>query len=146
MNTTLIHPRADRASIEAGLQFQPKFDADGLIPCITADAVSGDVLMFAFMNREALERTMATGKATYYSRSRGKLWLKGEESGNRLSVVEMKIDCDQDVILLRVDPGSGAACHNGFRSCFYRQVQPDGSLVMTGGDRLFDPAEVYGKK
>ena len=138
--------RADRSAIETGLQFQPKFDADGLIPCITADAASGDVLMFAFMNREALERTMTTGKATYYSRSRGKLWMKGEESGNRLSVVEMRIDCDQDVILLRVDAGAGAACHNGFRSCFYRQVRPDGSLVMIGGDRLFDPAEVYGKK
>ena len=84
MNTTLIHPRTDRTVIETGLQFQPKFDADGLIPCITADAVSGEVLMFAFMNREALERTIATGKATYYSRSRGRLWLKGEESGNQL--------------------------------------------------------------
>jgi phosphoribosyl-AMP cyclohydrolase len=146
MNTRMIHPRTTRSEIEAGLQFQPKFDADGLIPCITADATTGEILMFAFMNEEALGLTMKTGKATYYSRSRKKLWLKGEESGNRLSVVEMRIDCDQDVIWLRVDPKGGAACHNGYRSCFYRKVNPDGSLEQVGGDRLFDPAEVYGKK
>lgn len=146
MDKPLTQTRTDRSEIEGGLLFQPKFDADGLIPCITADAASGEVLMFAFMNREALERTLQTGKATYYSRSRRKLWLKGEESGNMLSVVEMRIDCDQDVILLRVDARGGAACHNGFRSCFYRLVHPDGTLEMAGGKRLFDPAAVYGKK
>ncbi len=105
MKNDLIRPRTDRKTIEAGLQFQPKFDQDGLIPCITADAETGDVLMFAFMNAEALRLTMETGKATYYSRSRQKLWLKGEESGNMLPVVDLRIDCDQDVILLRVDAG-----------------------------------------
>lgn len=146
MKNDLIHPRTDRKSIETGLQFQPKFDPDGLIPCITADAETGDVLMFAFMNAEALRLTMETGKATYFSRSRQKLWLKGEESGNMLPVVDLRIDCDQDVILLRVEAGRTAACHNGFRSCFYRRAKADGSLEHIGGDPLFDPAAVYGKK
>jgi phosphoribosyl-AMP cyclohydrolase len=146
MSSQLFNPRTSKSEIEAGLELRPKFDQDGLIPCITSDAETGEVLMFAFMSREALERTLKTGKATYYSRSRQKLWLKGEVSGNVLSVVEMRIDCDQDVIWLRVEPKGGAACHNGYRSCFYRRVNPDGSLEQVGGDRLFDPEVVYGKK
>ena len=146
MNNQLCNPRTSTSEIEAGLEFRPKFDQDGLIPCITSDAKTGEVLMFAFMSREAVERTVKTGKATYYSRSRQKLWLKGEESGNMLSVVDMRVDCDQDVIWLRVDAKGGAACHNGYRSCFYRRVNPDGSLEQVGGDRLFDPAAVYGEK
>jgi phosphoribosyl-AMP cyclohydrolase len=146
MNSALINPRTSREEIEAGLKLQPKFDPDGLIPCITADAESGEVLMFAFMNEEALRLTIETRKATYYSRSRKKLWLKGEESGNRLTVREVRVDCDQDVVLIHVDAEGGAACHNGFRSCFYRKVNTDGTLEHVGGERLFDPNEVYGKK
>jgi len=146
MNSAQINPRTSREEIEAGLKLQPKFDQNGLIPCITADAESGEVLMFAFMNEEALRLTIETRKATYYSRSRKKLWLKGEESGNRLTVSEVRVDCDQDVVLIRVDAGGGAACHNGFRSCFYRKVNSDGNLEHAGGERLFDPEEVYGKK
>ena len=104
------------------------------------------IVIFAFMNEEALRLTIETGKATYYSRSRKKLWLKGEESGNKLLVREVRVDCDQDVVLIRVDAGGGAACHNGFRSCFYRKVGSNGALEHAGGDRLFDPQEVYGKK
>jgi len=146
MNSDLISPRTTREEIETGSKLQPKFDRDGLIPCITADADSGEVLMFAFMNKEALHLTLKTGWATYYSRSRKKLWLKGEESGNKLLIREVRIDCDQDVLLIRVDAGGGAACHTGFRSCFYRKVNPDGTLVHAGGEPYFDPEKVYGKK
>ena len=146
MNSDLINPRTSHEEIETGLKLQPKFDRDGLIPCITADADSGEVLMFAFMNEEALRLTIKTGKATYYSRSRRKLWLKGEESGNRLTVMEVRVDCDQDVVLLLVNAGGGAACHNGFRSCFYRVAHSDGTLEHVGGERLFNPEEIYGKK
>lgn len=146
MNSDLINPRTSHEEIETGLKLQPKFDRDGLIPCITSDADSGEVLMFAFMNEEALRLTIRTGEATYYSRSRKKLWLKGEESGNRLTVREVRVDCDQDVVLLLVNAGGGAACHNGFRSCFYRTANPDGTLEHVGGERLFDPEKVYGKK
>ncbi|RKX35498.1 MAG: phosphoribosyl-AMP cyclohydrolase [Verrucomicrobia bacterium] len=146
MSSDLINPRTSHEEIETGLKLQPKFDRDGLIPCITADADSGEVLMFAFMNEEALRLTIRTGKATYYSRSRRKLWLKGEESGNRLTVMEVRVDCDQDVVLLLVNAEGGAACHNGFRSCFYRAANSDGTLEHVGGERLFNPEEVYGKK
>jgi len=146
MNSDPINPRTSDAEIETGLNLQPKFDRDGLIPCITADADSGEVLMFAFMNEDALRLTIKTGVATFYSRSRKKIWLKGEESGNRLTVREVRVDCDQDVVLLRVDAGGGAACHNGFRSCFYRKANSDGTLEHVGGERLFDPEKVYGRK
>jgi phosphoribosyl-AMP cyclohydrolase len=113
--------RGTKDEIEEGLGFAPKFDADGLIPCVAADADSGEVVMFAWMNADALSRTIATGQATYWSRSRNKLWRKGEESGNTQSVVELRTDCDQDVILLKVrTTGDGANCHTGRRSCFYR--------------------------
>jgi phosphoribosyl-AMP cyclohydrolase len=115
----------------------------GLVPAIAQDADSGEVLMLAWMNREAYEETLRTGRACYYSRSRGKLWRKGEESGNVQEVREVRIDCDADTILLRVHQVGGAACHEGYRSCFFRRVEPDG--LRTLGERLFDPKAVYKK-
>ena len=121
--TTTFAPRGDTRAIEQGGEFQPKFDADGLIPAIVTDARSGEVLMFAWMNAEALALTISTRKAHFWTRSRKRLWLKGEESGNVLAVEEMRTDCDQDVVWLRVTvEGNGVACHTGARSCFYRSV------------------------
>src|SRR5215813_12523650 len=113
--------------LEKHTTFTPQFDANGLIPAIAQDARSGEVLMFAWMNAESLRLTQETGNATYWSRSRQKLWRKGEESGHTQRVVEMRVDCDQDVVLLRVEQ-IGAACHTGARRCFYRQVLKDGAL------------------
>lgn len=136
--------------IEEGLTFAPLFDAAGLVTCVTTDASSGDVLMVAHMNDEALRRTIETGDAWYYSRSRGKLWRKGEESGNVQKVVEMRLDCDQDAIWIRVEQTGGAACHTGRRSCFYRAVtRGEGGgvgLTFVDADRAFDPNSVYGKR
>jgi len=115
--------RGDLEAIETGSAFAPKFDADGLIVAIAADADDGEVLMVAHMNAEALARTIETGEAWFWSRSRKKLWKKGEESGNRLAVAEIRVDCDQDAILLKVRvAGDGVTCHQGYRSCFYRRV------------------------
>jgi len=115
--------RGDHQAIEEGLEFQPKFDADGLIPAIVTDAHTGEVLMFAWMNAEALARTIETGVAHFWSRSRCALWKKGEESGNMLNVVEILTDCDQDVVWVRAHiQGDGLACHTGRRSCFYRAI------------------------
>lgn len=142
----LFFPRGDKAELELGDKLQPKFDADGLIPCITVDAATNEVIMFAFMNETSLRMTIETGKASYWSRSRGKLWIKGEESGNFQYVKELRTDCDQDVVLIKVDIGEkGAACHNGYKSCFYRKLDENNTLQMAGGDRMFDPAEVYKK-
>jgi len=141
--------RSGIAEIEETGEFAPKFDADGLIPAIAADAASGDVLMFAWMNAEALQATLETGEAHFYSRSRKCLWKKGESSSEILKVERVLTDCDQDVILLQVAPqGRGAACHTGRRSCFYRQVKCDNGawkLEPVGAERLFDPALVYGR-
>jgi phosphoribosyl-AMP cyclohydrolase len=118
-------PRGSTAEVEQGHQFQPKFDADGLLPAIVSDALSGEVLMFAWMNADALRLTLATGFAHFWSRSRRALWKKGEASGNLMSVREMRTDCDQDVLWLRVAvEGGGVACHTGSRSCFYRILRP----------------------
>jgi phosphoribosyl-AMP cyclohydrolase len=106
---------------EEGLQFQPKFDAAGLVTCVVTDAATGEVLMVAHMNAEALRRTIASGDAWYFSRSRNSLWRKGETSGHTQRVVEMRMDCDQDAVWIRVEQ-TGAACHTGRRSCFYRAV------------------------
>ena len=145
MSNACIHERASKEEIESGRKLQPKFDANGLIPCITSEAHTNEVIMFAFMNEEALRHTIETGKATYFSRSRGKLWVKGESSGQVQRVKELRTDCDQDVILLKVDIGvNGAACHTGYKSCFYRKLDGD-ELVFDGGERVFDPAEVYKK-
>ena len=133
---------------EEGLAFQPKFDASGLVTCVATDAATGDVLMVAHMNDEALRKTIASGEAWYFSRSRNALWRKGESSGHTQRVVEMRLDCDQDAIWIRVEQ-SGAACHTGRRSCFYRAV-PLGkggavTLQFRDADKTFDPGKAYGK-
>jgi phosphoribosyl-AMP cyclohydrolase len=136
--STLFAARTDEEAIEGGTAFMPKFDADGLIVAIAAAADAGDVLMVAHMNAEALARTIETGEVWFWSRSRRKLWRKGEESGNILKVAEMRVDCDQDAILLKVRVGGDAvACHRGYRSCFYRTV-PTGALLTTGLKLAFD--------
>ncbi|MBI3700137.1 MAG: phosphoribosyl-AMP cyclohydrolase [Afipia sp.] len=132
--------------IEEGLTFSPKFDASGLVTCVATDASSGDVLMVAHMNDEALRKTIATGEAWYFSRSRKALWKKGETSGHVQRVVEMRMDCDQDAVWIKVEQKGEGACHTGRRSCFYRAVtNKDGSakLSFVDADRQFDPAKVY---
>jgi len=117
--------------------------AGGLVPAIAQDVATGQVLMLAWMNREAFEETVRTGRACYFSRSRGKLWRKGEESGNVQEVREIFVDCDADTILLKVQQIGGAACHEGYASCFFRKLE-SGALT-TIGERLFDPKQVYKK-
>jgi phosphoribosyl-AMP cyclohydrolase len=133
-------PRSDEESVESGTLLSPKFDADGLIVAIAVDADKGDVLMVAHMNAEALVRTIETKAAWFWSRSRKKLWRKGEESGNTLAVSDIRVDCDQDAILLKVRvAGDGVACHRGYRSCFYRSV-PSGKAPTPGLALVFDKA------
>jgi phosphoribosyl-AMP cyclohydrolase len=121
--TPRFAPRGSKDAVEEGLAFQPKFDADGLIPAIVTAADTGEVLMFAWMNGEALALTLETGRGHFWSRSRRALWKKGEESGNALKVVEMRTDCDQDVVWMRAHvEGDGVACHTGRESCFYRSI------------------------
>jgi phosphoribosyl-AMP cyclohydrolase len=144
--------RGTTQEIEDGLAFAPKFDQDGLISCVVTDATTGEVLMFAHMNEEALARTIETGEAWFYSRSRGTLWRKGESSGHALRVNELRVDCDQDALWIKAQPQGPGACHTGRRSCFYRAVRlesPAGSttqLEFREGERVFDPGEVYGRK
>jgi phosphoribosyl-AMP cyclohydrolase len=128
-----------------GVLDEVKFDQHGLIPAIAQDADTNDILMVAWMNRESLELTLKTGKATYWSRSRKKLWLKGEESGNIQEVKNIYIDCDADVILMKVLQRGGAACHTGHRTCFFREVLDGGTTVQEQGDKVFDPTTVYKK-
>ena len=144
---------ADRVSIEQveeGHEFAPKFDANGLIPVVTTDAESGELLMHGYMNSEALTRTIETGEAHYWSRSRAILWHKGATSGLVQKVKEIRIDDDQDAVWLQVDVKGGASCHVGYRSCFYRSVplgaDGDGPLALNykETEKVFDPAEVYG--
>jgi phosphoribosyl-AMP cyclohydrolase len=116
--------------------------AGGLVPVIAQDADTGEVLMLAWMNREAFEETVRTGRAVYYSRSRGRLWRKGEESGHVQEVVGVYIDCDADTVLVKVRQTGGAACHEGYKSCFFRRLDGGGLTVV--GERVFDPATVYG--
>jgi phosphoribosyl-AMP cyclohydrolase len=154
MSTYVFPARTTSADIELGTMLQPKFGPDGLIPCITTDHVTNEVLMFAFMNAEALAHTIATKKATYWSRSRNKIWVKGEESGNAQLVKELLVDCDQDVVIqLKVENVGGAACHNGYKSCFYRKLtdtasshDPATMKLELAARRVFDPATVYKKK
>lgn len=120
-----------------------KFDERGLIPAVVQDARTGEVLMLAYMNRESLLRTLSTGRMTYWSRSRGKLWVKGERSGNFQLVREVRVDCDGDALLFKVEQ-VGAACHTGYRSCFYRKLE--GEEWKEEGEKLFDPEAVYGEK
>src|ERR1700694_4914787 len=117
--------------------------AGGLVPAIAQDVATGQVLMLAWMNREAYEETLRTGRACYFSRSRGRLWRKGEESGNVQEVREIFIDCDGDTVLLKVQQIGGAACHEGYPSCFFRRVEGENLKVV--GERLFDPQQVYKK-
>lgn len=140
-------PRGSHAEVEDGLLLRPKFGPDGLIPCIACDAHTNEVVMFAFMNEQALRHTLATGRATYWSRSRNKLWVKGEESGNVQLVREVRVDCDQDVVLIRVEVVGGASCHTGYRSCFYRRVADAKGhrLEFAEAAKVFDPKAVYGR-
>ena len=119
-----------------------KFGADGLVPAIVQDYANGEVLMFAFMNRESLQKTLETGVMNYWSRSRQKLWLKGESSGHTQKVHGVFVDCDQDCLLFKVEQ-AGGACHTGYRSCFYREVVDAGRRMETVGTLVFDPREVY---
>jgi phosphoribosyl-AMP cyclohydrolase len=134
--------------LEEGVVLRPRFDAAGLITCVTTDAATGEVLMVAHMNEEALQKTVATGEAWYFSRSRKALWRKGETSGHVQRVADIRIDCDQDAVWLRVEQTGGAACHTGRRSCFYRAVVPGqaggAELRFVAGERVFDPDAVYG--
>ncbi len=117
--------------------------AGGLVPAIAQDADTGEVLMLAWMNREAFDETVRTGRAVYFSRSRNKLWRKGEESGHVQEVVGVFIDCDADTVLLKVRQIGGAACHEGYKSCFFRRLE--GGELAVVGERIFDPKKVYGK-
>ena len=122
----------------------PNFEkGNGLLPAIAQDVETGDVLMMAYMNEESYKETLESGRAVYFSRSRNKLWRKGEESGNVQEVQAIYLDCDEDTILLKVNQIGGAACHMGYRSCFYRRVTPEGLQIE--GERVFDPSEVYKK-
>lgn len=119
-----------------------KFDEDGLVPAVVQDAAGKDVLMMAYMNREALQKTIETGSTHFWSRSRKKLWLKGESSGHTQTVREIRLDCDGDTLLILVDQ-KVAACHTGYFTCFYRANTPDGGIAEVG-ERVFDPDAVYG--
>lgn len=137
--------------VEEGSQLAPKFDSNGLIPCVTTDFQSGELLMHGYMNAEAMRRTIELGEAVYFSRSRQALWHKGATSGLVQKVREMRIDDDQDCVWLRVDVlGGGASCHVGYRSCFYRRVPvgsertQDDQLVFVEDHKVFDPKVVYG--
>ena len=138
-----------KSDIEEGLAFAPKFDADGLVTCVTTDAGTGDVLMVAHMNAQAIAKTVETGEAWYFSRSRKALWKKGESSGHVQRVREMRVDCDQDAIWIKVEQQGPGACHTGRRSCFYRAV-PLGkagavTLQFRDADKTFDSKSVYDK-
>lgn len=123
----------------------PAFDKMELIPVIAQDDATGDVLMLAYMNRTAYEETLKTGRVCYYSRSRQKLWRKGEESGNVQELKSLYYDCDADTLLAKVNQIGGAACHEGYRTCFFRKIDPATQTLETIGERIFDPAEVYKK-
>lgn len=136
---------AANKAIEEGADFTPKFDADGLIAVIAQDAGTGEVLMVAYMNRQALDLTLETGYATYFSRSRQKLWKKGEQSGHLQKVEQILVDCDQDCLILKVTVDAGQ-CHVGYRSCFYRAVKRDGSRQLEFvSEKVYDPKAAYGK-
>ena len=150
--TDFFLERTSIEQVEESTGLAPKFDANGLIPVVTTDFVSGEVLMHAYMNREALSKTLELGEAVYYSRSRQTLWHKGQTSGLVQIVKEIRIDDDQDCVWLRVDVQGGASCHVGYRSCFYRTV-PFGratdnkeqlTLQFTESEKVFDPDVVYG--
>lgn len=136
-------------ALEESLILAPKFDADGLVTCVATDVWTGDILMVAHMNEQALRRTIETGEAWYYSRSRKALWKKGESSGHTQRVTEMRVDCDQDAVWIKVEQNGPGACHTGRRSCFYRAVPLGqvGAITLDFQDaaKTFDPAETYSK-
>jgi phosphoribosyl-AMP cyclohydrolase len=138
---------AASSEIEEGLALQPKFDADGLVTAVATDAATGELLMVAHMNAEALAKTIRSGEAHYFSRSRKKLWRKGEDSGHTQRVVELRVDCDQDAVWLKVEQTGPGACHTGRRSCFYRAVPLGQSgevrLEFRDAARAFDPSATY---
>jgi phosphoribosyl-AMP cyclohydrolase len=139
-----IVPIRSKSPVSTPNASSPDFSkGDGLLPAIAQDAVTGEVLMLAYMNAASYAETVSTGRAVYFSRSRHKLWRKGEESGNVQQVQSIFLDCDADTILLKVHQVGGAACHEGYSSCFFRQVTPEGLKVL--GQRVFDPKEVYKK-
>jgi phosphoribosyl-AMP cyclohydrolase len=136
------------SKIEEGTAFTPKFDKDGLVTAVVTDIASGDLLMVAHMNPQALSLTIETGEAWYFSRSRKLLWKKGESSGHVQRVKEMRVDCDQDAVWLKVEQAGAGACHTGRRSCFYRAVplgKTGAALEFRDGDKTFDPSAVYKK-
>ena len=139
---------SDNKERELGAALDIKLDSAGLLTAVAVDADTKEVLMVAFMNQAALEKTIATGKATYWSRSRGKFWVKGEESGHFQEVQELLVDCDQDAVIMKVRQ-TGSACHNGFRSCFYRKIVPGDNTASTRLEfvlqRQVDPARIYKK-
>lgn len=152
LDTIIFDNRTSVEQVEESTSLAPKFDADGLIPVVTTDFDSGEVLMHAYMNREALSHTIQLGEAVYYSRSRQTLWHKGQTSGLVQIVKEIRIDDDQDCIWLQVDVQGGASCHVGYRTCFYRTVpfgidvqdNPRLALTFNQSEKVFDPADVYG--
>ncbi len=131
--------------LEENLEFWPKFDNNGLITAIAQDATTGQVLMVAYMNREALDETIRTGYGTYFSRSRGKLWPKGEESGHRQKIEQILVDCDQDCLILKVAVDAGQ-CHVGYQSCFYRKIEAGSETgLLFIAEPVYDPQEAYKK-
>ncbi|QPC41284.1 phosphoribosyl-AMP cyclohydrolase [Kaustia mangrovi] len=151
MTDNAFAPRLTVEQVEEGDQLAPKFDGDGVLPVVTTDAGTGEVLMLGYMNAEAFKRTVETGEAHYWSRSRKTLWHKGATSGLVQKVVDFRIDDDQDAVWLRVEvAGSGASCHVGYRSCFYRSVPvgkpvtPEMKLTYREDEKTFDPKDVYG--
>jgi phosphoribosyl-AMP cyclohydrolase len=148
---TTSSARASAAQVEEGRAFAPKFDSDGLMTAVATDAKTGELLMVAHMNAAAIAKTIESGEAWYYSRSRKQLWKKGETSGHTQRVVELLVDCDQDALWLKVEQAGEGACHTGRRSCFYRAVplrkgaKDDGLTLEFREDKTFDPKSVYGK-
>ncbi|MFN3132712.1 phosphoribosyl-AMP cyclohydrolase [Roseibium sp.] len=150
MSDLIISARADKATVEEGDRLMPKFDQDGLIAAVVTDFKTSEVLMVGYMNEEALKRTIETGEAWYWSRSRQGFWKKGETSGQIQKVQEILTDCDQDALVVKVTvEGNGATCHVGYRSCFFRKVAntQDGTVRLENveKEKVYDPKEVYGK-
>ena len=134
-----------KETLEEGFEFAPKFDADGLVPCITTDHKTGELLMVAYMNKESLAKTLEIGEAVYYSRSRKEIWHKGLTSGHTQKVVRWAVDCDADTLLFEVEQ-IGGACHTGYESCFFQTFSPDGTPQAIAESKVFDPEKTYESK
>ena len=149
-NSKPFATRGNKKQLEDGLEFSPKFDADGLIPALAMDATTNEPLMLAYMNEHSLRQTLKIGEAVYWSRSRQEIWHKGATSGHTQKIVEIRTDCDQDALILRVEQLGAGSCHTGRISCFYRKVEVPGAdgiakLSQLSENKAFDPDEVYGK-